>query len=139
MDIITSKCISCYFCFVPTPTDIILTGVVRMSTEVEQRSPLANGNSPQSTTETEDAKKPPVKKRVVSGVQPTGNLHLGNYLGAVKQWADGQVKLCKIWVCMRPLTIEYFAFLVRLHDSYLKRGSCATLEHQCIIHLCTIC
>lgn len=26
------------------------------------------------------------KKIVVSGIQPTGNLHLGNYLGAIKQW-----------------------------------------------------
>ncbi|MEO5866642.1 MAG: tryptophan--tRNA ligase [Sphingomonas sp.] len=24
--------------------------------------------------------------RVISGIQPTGNLHLGNYLGAIKQW-----------------------------------------------------
>jgi len=29
-------------------------------------------------------------KRVFSGVQPSGNLHLGNYLGAVKQFADLQ-------------------------------------------------
>ncbi|MBN8848441.1 MULTISPECIES: tryptophan--tRNA ligase [unclassified Sphingomonas] len=28
--------------------------------------------------------------RVVSGIQPTGNLHLGNYLGAVKQWVAMQ-------------------------------------------------
>ena len=28
--------------------------------------------------------------RVVSGIQPTGNLHLGNYLGAVRQWATLQ-------------------------------------------------
>lgn len=28
--------------------------------------------------------------RVLSGVQPTGNLHLGNYLGAVRNWAAGQ-------------------------------------------------
>ncbi|MGK6320571.1 tryptophan--tRNA ligase [Sphingomonas sp. DT-204] len=28
--------------------------------------------------------------RVVSGIQPTGNLHLGNYLGAVKQWVRMQ-------------------------------------------------
>lgn len=27
-----------------------------------------------------------MKKIVVSGIQPTGNLHLGNYLGAIKQW-----------------------------------------------------
>ena len=24
--------------------------------------------------------------RVVSGIQPTGNLHLGNYLGAIRNW-----------------------------------------------------
>ena len=28
--------------------------------------------------------------RVVSGIQPTGNLHLGNYLGAIKQWVAMQ-------------------------------------------------
>ncbi|KGF72724.1 tryptophanyl-tRNA synthetase [Neosynechococcus sphagnicola sy1] len=31
-----------------------------------------------------------VKQRVLSGVQPTGNLHLGNYLGAIRNWVDGQ-------------------------------------------------
>jgi len=25
-------------------------------------------------------------KRILSGIQPTGNLHLGNYLGAIKNW-----------------------------------------------------
>lgn len=28
----------------------------------------------------------PHSKRVLSGVQPTGGIHLGNYLGAVRQW-----------------------------------------------------
>ncbi|HEX8535085.1 MAG TPA: tryptophan--tRNA ligase [Allosphingosinicella sp.] len=28
--------------------------------------------------------------RVVSGIQPTGNLHLGNYLGAIKRWVTMQ-------------------------------------------------
>ena len=28
--------------------------------------------------------------RIFSGVQPTGNLHLGNYLGAIKNWVDMQ-------------------------------------------------
>ena len=31
-----------------------------------------------------------LKKLVFSGVQPTGNLHLGNYLGAIKNWVDLQ-------------------------------------------------
>tara|TARA_B100000700_G_C15031970_1_gene851049 strand:- start:1522 stop:2544 length:1023 start_codon:yes stop_codon:yes gene_type:complete len=30
------------------------------------------------------------KKRVFSGVQPTGSLHLGNWLGAIKNWVDLQ-------------------------------------------------
>jgi len=30
------------------------------------------------------------KKRVFSGVQPTGNLHLGNYLGAIKNFVELQ-------------------------------------------------
>ncbi len=29
-------------------------------------------------------------KRVLSGIQPTGNLHLGNYLGAIRNWAAMQ-------------------------------------------------
>jgi tryptophanyl-tRNA synthetase len=29
-------------------------------------------------------------ERVLSGVQPTGSLHLGNYLGAIRQWVDFQ-------------------------------------------------
>ncbi|HZR39341.1 MAG TPA: tryptophan--tRNA ligase [Ktedonobacteraceae bacterium] len=34
--------------------------------------------------------KPQVKKRTFSGVQPTGNIHLGNYLGAIRNWAQVQ-------------------------------------------------
>lgn len=30
------------------------------------------------------------KKRVFSGIQPTGNVHLGNYLGAFKNWVEHQ-------------------------------------------------
>src|ERR1700709_2079611 len=31
-----------------------------------------------------------ITKRVFSGVQPTGNLHLGNYLGAIRNWVAMQ-------------------------------------------------
>jgi hypothetical protein len=34
--------------------------------------------------------RPAVRKRVLSGVQPTGKLHLGNYLGAIKNWVGLQ-------------------------------------------------
>lgn len=30
------------------------------------------------------------KKRLFSGIQPSGNLHLGNYLGAIRQWVPLQ-------------------------------------------------
>jgi len=31
-----------------------------------------------------------MKARIFSGVQPSGNLHIGNYLGALKNWAEIQ-------------------------------------------------
>ncbi|MBK7337890.1 MAG: tryptophan--tRNA ligase [Saprospirales bacterium] len=31
-----------------------------------------------------------MKKRVLSAIQPTGNMHLGNYFGAIKNWVDLQ-------------------------------------------------
>jgi tryptophanyl-tRNA synthetase len=31
-----------------------------------------------------------MKKRVFSGIQPTGDTHIGNYLGATRHWADRQ-------------------------------------------------
>src|SRR5262245_4116287 len=36
-------------------------------------------------TMTEQKQKPSQRKRILSGVQPSGKLHLGNYFGAVKQ------------------------------------------------------
>ncbi|XP_042992455.1 tryptophan--tRNA ligase, chloroplastic/mitochondrial isoform X4 [Carya illinoinensis] len=35
----------------------------------------------------------PSLKRIVSGVQPTGSIHLGNYLGAIKNWISLQITL----------------------------------------------
>ena len=29
-----------------------------------------------------------MEKKIFSGVQPTGNLHLGNYLGAIKNFVE---------------------------------------------------
>jgi tryptophanyl-tRNA synthetase len=38
-------------------------------------------------------------KRVVSGIQPTGNLHLGNYLGAIRRWVRLQDEMeCLIFL-----------------------------------------
>jgi tryptophanyl-tRNA synthetase len=34
-----------------------------------------------------------MRKRIVSGIQPSGILHIGNYLGAIKQWVKYQENL----------------------------------------------
>lgn len=44
----------------------------------------------QTEEEAPKPKKPIRAERVLSGVQPTGSLHLGNYLGAIRQWVDFQ-------------------------------------------------
>lgn len=47
----------------------------------------------EATAVPEEQKKKKVRaERVLSGVQPTGSLHLGNYLGAIRQWVDFQNK-----------------------------------------------
>ena len=38
-----------------------------------------------------------MKKRVFSGIQPTGNIHIGNYLGAIKHWVASQADLDNIF------------------------------------------
>ena len=38
-----------------------------------------------------------IKKRVFSGVQPTGNIHLGNYLGAIRNWVTAQAQYDNIF------------------------------------------
>ncbi|PIG93406.1 tryptophan--tRNA ligase [Gloeocapsopsis sp. IPPAS B-1203] len=43
------------------------------------------------------------KQRVLSGIQSTGNLHLGNYLGAIRNWVEGQSEY------------ENFLFIADLH------------------------
>lgn len=43
--------------------------------------------APELTKEEKEASR---VKRVLSGVQPTGALHLGNYLGAIRQWVRNQ-------------------------------------------------
>src|SRR6266516_551067 len=48
-----------------------------------------------------------VKKRVVSGIQPTGKLHLGNYLGALRNWEETQAQYDNIFciVDLHALTV----------------------------------
>jgi tryptophanyl-tRNA synthetase len=48
-------------------------------------------------------------KRVFSGVQPSGDLHLGNYLGALKQWVLRQAEMDAFYcvVDLHAITVPY--------------------------------
>ena len=55
--------------------------------------------------------------RVVSGIQPTGNLHLGNYLGAIKRWVKMQDEVeCLIFLA------DLHAVTVYNHPDELRRN-----------------
>ena len=41
--------------------------------------------------------------RVFSGIQPSGDMHLGNYLGAVRQWVENQGKGKQNFYCIVDL------------------------------------
>ena len=55
------------------------------------------------------------KLTIFSGVQPSGNLHLGNYLGAISQWVEMQVEYNCIF-CV----VDYHAITVKQNSEELK-------------------
>lgn len=54
---------------------------------------------------------PPATPRVFSGIQPSGELHIGNYLGAVQAWVDIQRRYESIFciVDYHAITVPYEA------------------------------
>ncbi len=52
--------------------------------------------------------------RVLSGIQPTGNLHLGNYLGAIRNWVKMQNEM--------DSTSQSFFFLADMHSITVHEG-----------------
>jgi len=57
-----------------------------------------------------------MNKVIFSGVQPSGNLHLGNYLGAIKNWVNLQNKYNCVF-CV----VDYHAITVKQDPKELKR------------------
>ena len=43
-----------------------------------------------AVAEKPDTAPPAIRRKVFSGIQPTGNFHLGNYLGAIRNWVAQQ-------------------------------------------------
>ena len=60
------------------------------------------------------------KKLVFSGVQPTGNLHLGNYLGALKNFVSLQKEMECIYCVVDLHAITVFQDPKHLHDNVLE-------------------
>ena len=72
--------------------------------------------------------------RVVSGIQPTGNLHLGNYLGAIRNWVRMQDTMAEGSQCL--------FFLADLHAISMPHVpadlNAATLEMTAALVACGI-
>jgi len=60
------------------------------------------------------------KKLAFSGVQPTGNLHLGNYLGALKNFVSLQNEMECIYCVVDLHAITVFQKPSELHDNVLE-------------------
>ncbi len=56
------------------------------------------------------------KKRVFSGIQPSGVVHLGNYIGAIKNWVDSQDEFDNIF-CV----VDLHAITVKQEPEDLRR------------------
>jgi tryptophanyl-tRNA synthetase len=56
------------------------------------------------------------KKTVFSGIQPSGNLHIGNYLGAISQW----VKMQDEYSCIFCV-VDYHAITIKQDPKILKK------------------
>ncbi|HRW75846.1 MAG TPA: tryptophan--tRNA ligase, partial [Saprospiraceae bacterium] len=58
-----------------------------------------------------------MKKRVLSCIQPTGDIHLGNYFGAVKAWVDMQQEFdCVFGV------VDYHAMTMPFNPAKLREA-----------------
>ena len=65
------------------------------------------------------------KKRVLSCIQPTGEIHIGNYFGAVKNWADIQDKYDCVYgvVDLHALTMPYDPHELREYTSRMPSSA----------------
>jgi tryptophanyl-tRNA synthetase len=78
-----------------------------MSIDIQQDAKQENSNAA-------------VKKRVFSGIQPTGNIHLGNYLGALRNWVNSQAAYDNIFCIVDLHAITLPIDPVDLHTNTRK-------------------
>jgi len=77
--------------------------------------------------------------RIFSGIQPTGKLHIGNYLGAIKQWVELQKKHECIFsiVDLHAITVPYDfkAFQEIILNKAIEYLSCGVDPEKSIIFI----
>ena len=56
------------------------------------------------------------KKRIFSGIQPSGRLNIGNYIGAISQWVEIQEK----YDCIFSI-VDYHAITVKQDPKELRQ------------------
>ena len=75
------------------------------------------------------------KKVVLTAAQPTGRLHLGNYLGAVKNWVEmSQDYECYFGIAdMHAMTIPYVPAELRknVYDCAAQYMACGRTRLSC--------
>src|SRR5262245_61276436 len=54
--------------------------------------------------------------RIFSGIQPSGELHIGNYLGAVRKWVELQHRYESV-ICV----VDYYAITLPYQPDDLRR------------------
>ncbi len=75
--------------------------------------------------------------RVLSGIQPSGDLHLGNYLGAIRNWVADQgthdALYCVVDLHALTLDIEPAELRARTHDTALDLLAAGLDPEQCTL------
>ncbi|MBM4386936.1 MAG: tryptophan--tRNA ligase [Deltaproteobacteria bacterium] len=76
-------------------------------------------------------------KRLFSGIQPTGELHIGNYLGAIKNWVELADKFDAIFciVDYHAISVEYEIHEFSSRTQNLAAGllACGLVEKKCTL------
>ena len=77
------------------------------------------------------------RKRIFSGIQPTGEKHLGNYIGAIRQYVEGQDRGDAIYciVDLHAITVEFDPpeLRKRLHDTTAILLAAGLDPERCIL------
>jgi tryptophanyl-tRNA synthetase len=75
--------------------------------------------------------------RIFSGIQPTGRKHLGNYIGAIRQYVDGQDRGQAIYciVDLHAITVDFdpAELRERLHDTTALLIAAGLDPERCIL------